>query len=230
MSDYISFEGVSKYYKVGAGRKTVLKTLTAEFPQQNVGILGANGAGKSTLLRMIAGVESPSSGTIRRHCRVSWPLGFAGSFNGSLSGAENCRFVARIYGEDTRRVEQFVGEFSELGAFFRMPFSTYSAGMRARLAFGISLAIEFDAYLVDEITEVGDEQFRERCRSYFKTKLRGANVIMVSHGLSSLRSYCDSGVVLHNGDLMFFNTLEAAIDVHQTILQSHANSLAEANA
>ncbi|MDX2266430.1 MAG: ABC transporter ATP-binding protein [Hyphomicrobiales bacterium] len=217
MSRSIVFNDVSKYFKVGGERKYVLKTVSGELPPRNLGILGANGAGKSTLLRMIAGTEPPSTGVIRRNCRVSWPLGFAGSFNGSLSGAENCRFVARIYGEDTRRVQRFVEEFSELGPSFREPFSTYSSGMRARLAFGVSLAIEFDTYLVDEITEVGDDHFRERCRSYFKTKLRDANVIMVSHGLLSLRSYCDAGVVLNKGDLYFFSDLEDAITLHQTL-------------
>jgi capsular polysaccharide transport system ATP-binding protein len=220
MRDGIEFDHVSKHYRLRGGRRVILRGLTLGLPRRNIGLLAANGAGKSTLLCMISGAEPPTGGRIRRHARVSWPLGFGGGFNNAMTGLENARFVARIYGEDVRRVLRFVAEFSELGDFFSMPVATYSAGMRAKLAFGVSLAIAFDIYLVDEITEVGDERFKERCRAHFKEKLKNANVIMVSHGLPSLRSYCDMGAVLADGELRLFDTLEKAIDVYRGQMQA----------
>lgn len=215
MTSVIRFENVTKFYRVRGTRKIILDGLNLELPPRNIGILGGNGAGKSTMLRLIAGSELPNSGRIRRMGRVSWPLGFAASFNGSLTGAENARFVARIYGQDPRKILDFVEDFSELGNFFYMPVSTYSSGMRARLAFGVSMSMEFDTYLVDEITEVGDQRFKQRCRQHFKTKLGGANIIMVSHGLTSLRSYCDMGIVLKNGQVYVFDDIEKAISEHE---------------
>jgi capsular polysaccharide transport system ATP-binding protein len=211
----IRLENVVKSYRLREGRKVVLRNLTATFPKTNVAILGANGAGKSTLLRLIAGTELPDSGVILREGRISWPLGFGGSFNGSLSGAENVRFVARIYGEDTERVLDSVAAFSELGEFFRMPVSSYSSGMRARLAFGVSMAVAFDYYLVDEITAVGDEKFRQKCLKAFKEKLADSRIIMASHSKATLKQYCEMGVVLHQGELSICDDLNEAIALHE---------------
>jgi capsular polysaccharide transport system ATP-binding protein len=211
----IRLENVVKSYRLREGRKVVLRNLTATLPKTNVGILGANGAGKSTLLRLIAGTELPDSGIILRHGRISWPLGFAGSFNGSLSGVENVRFVARIYGEDTERVLEFVETFSELGQFFRMPVSSYSSGMRARLAFGVSMAVAFDYYLVDEITAVGDDKFRQKCLTTFKEKLGNSSIIMISHSKATLKQYCEMGAVLHQGELTICDDLHEAIALHE---------------
>jgi capsular polysaccharide transport system ATP-binding protein len=211
----IHLENVVKWYRLREGHKVVLRNLTAIFRNTNVAILGANGAGKSTLLRLIAGTELPDSGTIRRQGRISWPLGFAGSFNGSLSGAENIRFVARIYGEDTERVLDFVAAFSELGEFFHMPVSSYSSGMRARLAFGVSMAVAFDYYLVDEITAVGDDKFRQKCLTTFKEKLAHSSIIMISHSKATLKQYCQVGAVLHEGELTFCDDLDEAIALHE---------------
>jgi capsular polysaccharide transport system ATP-binding protein len=211
----IRLEKVVKSYRLREGRKVVLRDLTATFPKTNVAILGANGAGKSTLLRLIAGTELPDSGVILRQGRISWPLGFAGSFNGTLSGAENVRFVARIYGEDTERVLDFVQAFSELGEFFRMPVSSYSSGMRARLAFGVSMAVAFDYYLVDEITAVGDDKFRQKCLTTFKEKLANSGIIMISHSKATLKQYCRVGAVLHQGELTMFDDLNEAIALHE---------------
>jgi capsular polysaccharide transport system ATP-binding protein len=211
----IRLEKVVKSYRLREGRKVVLRDLTATFPKTNVAILGANGAGKSTLLRLIAGTELPDSGVILRQGRISWPLGFAGSFNGTLSGAENVRFVARIYGEDTERVLDFVEAFSELGEFFRMPVSSYSSGMRARLAFGVSMAVAFDYYLVDEITAVGDDKFRQKCFTTFKEKLANSGIIMISHSKATLKQYCRVGAVLHQGELTMFDDLNEAIALHE---------------
>src|SRR5690606_21100756 len=131
----------------------------------NIAVIGRNGAGKSTLLRLVAGTLRPDRGEIRRHGRVSWPMGFSGAFHPALTGRQNARFVARIYGVDTDRLVADVADFAELGEFLDMPFQTYSAGMRARLAFGVSLAVSFDCYLVDEITAVGDAAFQDKCRA-----------------------------------------------------------------
>ena len=148
----ILFENVSKAYRSPKFTKVILRDFSMEFPTgRNIGLLGVNGAGKSTVLRMIAGTEYPDSGRIRRFTRVSFPLGFSGSFKGNLTARENCRFVARIYGLDTKAVERFVEEFAEIGKSFELPISTYSSGMRSRVSFGLSMAIDFECYLVDEI-------------------------------------------------------------------------------
>ena len=210
---------VSKSYKLGRGRKDVLRSVTLTLARRNIALIGQNGAGKSTLLRLIAGGELPDSGRILREGSVSWPLGFSGGFNRSTTGADNTRFVSRIYGQDTDRVLDFVRDFSELGAFFEMPVATYSSGMRARLAFGISMAVSFDWYLVDEITEVGDDRFKEKCRLAFKERRVDARIIMVSHSLATLRSYCDMAVVVHGGDVELYDDLEEGIAVHRQLMK-----------
>lgn len=211
----IEFIGVRKQYPTRDGYKMILRDLSIRFPKRNIAILGENGAGKSTLLRLIAGSERPDDGDILRHVKVSFPLGFAGSFNGSLTGNENARFVARIYGQDTDYMLDYVREFSQLGEHLSMPVRTYSSGMRARLAFGVSLAIDFDCYLVDEITAVGDSRFQKRSKAAFKTKLQHSNIIMVSHSNSTLRDYCDIGAVLHEGRLTIYDDLREAIGQHE---------------
>ncbi len=216
----IHFENVVKTYRLNRSRKVVFRNLTGGLPKANIAILGANGAGKSTLLRLIAGTEVPDSGRVVRQGRVSWPLGFAGSFNGSLSGAENTRFVSRIYGKDTEHVIDFVEEFAELGAFFHEPFSTYSSGMRARLAFGVSMAVAFDCYLVDEITAVGDAKFKEKCHRMFKDKLRTSSIVMVSHSMGTLRDYCDMGAVVRDGELYLYDNIKDAIAEHERIMRN----------
>jgi capsular polysaccharide transport system ATP-binding protein len=211
----ITLIDVRKQYPIPNGVKTILGDVSIKLPKRNIAILGENGAGKSTMLRLIAGSEQPDAGEIHRHVRVSFPLGFAGSFNGSLTGFENCRFVARIYGEDTDRVLEYVREFSQLGEHLSMPVRTYSSGMRARLAFGVSLAIDFECYLVDEITAVGDSRFQRLSKTAFKSKLERANLIMVSHSNGTLRDYCDMGAVLHEGQLTLYDDIKDAIDHHE---------------
>jgi capsular polysaccharide transport system ATP-binding protein len=207
---------VTKSYPVGGGRKFVMRNVSMTLPRgRSVGILGRNGAGKSTLLNMIGGRIEPDSGVIRRDVDISWPLGFRGVFQGSLTGAQNTRFIARIYGVDTEDLIASVTEFSELGAFMHEPVASYSSGMKARLAFGVSMGIDFDVYLVDEITAVGDSAFKKKCHQAFRERMGRADIVMVSHGVGALRKYCDAGIVLEDGAMTYFDDIEQAIEVHE---------------
>jgi capsular polysaccharide transport system ATP-binding protein len=208
----IELHQVSKWYPLAGRRHYVLRAVDCVLRRgQSVGILGRNGAGKSTLLRLIGGTEAPSAGRIVRRARISWPLGLSGSFQGRLTGRDNLRFVCRIYGQPIARVTAAVEEFSELGLHLDQPVGTYSSGMRARLAFALSMAIEFDAYLVDEITAVGDRAFREKCRAGVAEPPPRARVFMVSHEPATIRSHCDAAVVLEGGELVWYDDVEAAI-------------------
>jgi capsular polysaccharide transport system ATP-binding protein len=216
----IALDGVTKTYRTRAGRKTVLNNISAEFRAgHNFGILGVNGAGKSTLVRLLAGSEAPNRGVIRRYARVSFPLGFGGTFHGALSGRENVAFLARIYGARLRTVIDYVEAFSELGEYFEMPVNTYSAGMRARLAFGICLAIEFDVYLIDEVTEIGDQRFRRKCAEAFRERTLRSDIILVTHNVHTVRQYCDRGAVLANGELTLYDDIGTALHGYHRLLQ-----------
>jgi capsular polysaccharide transport system ATP-binding protein len=213
----IEFHHVAKAYRSAKATKVVLRDFSGEFPRgRNIGLLGVNGAGKSTLLRLIAGTEYPDRGRIRRRAFISFPVGFA-AFKGNLSGRENCRFVARIYGLDARSVERFVEEFAEIGKYFDMPIASYSSGMRSRISFGLSMAVDFECYLVDEALSVGDGLFRARADALFEAKRQRANLIMVSHNPSSIRRYCDMGAVLSKGELRLFEDLEDAVRHYEAI-------------
>ena len=211
----IEFRDVSKYYLTQHSRKVVVDHLTLRLPAgAKVGLLGRNGAGKSTMIGMIAGTVKPSAGTIRRRGSISWPLGFAGSFAPDLTGTQNIRFVARIYGIDTDALIDYVQDFAELGDFLDMPVRAYSSGMKARLAFGLSMGVSFDWYLVDEITAVGDTAFRRKSLSAFRERLDNAGLLMVSHATGTIRDYCNCGLVLENGRVRFYRDVEEAIAVH----------------
>jgi capsular polysaccharide transport system ATP-binding protein len=219
----IEFRDVSKHYLTPTGRKVVLDRLSLVLPTgAKVGVLGRNGAGKSTLLEMISGTNRPSSGEIRRHATISWPLGFAGSFHPDLTGAQNVRFVARIYGMDTEAMIDFVDDFAELREFMNMPLRSYSSGMKARLAFGMSMGVAFDWYLVDEITAVGDSRFRRKSLAVFKNRLKNAGLLMTSHATETIRSYCTSGLVLERGRARYFEDVEEAIAVHERNMRDAA--------
>jgi capsular polysaccharide transport system ATP-binding protein len=212
----IELRDVVKIYSTRLGPNVVLRGANAVFPPQtNVGIVGRNGAGKSTLLRLLGGVEHPDSGEVVREGRVSWPIGFGGGFHGSLTAEENCRFVARIYGEDVDRVTAFAKDFAELGAYFGEPMRTFSSGMRSRLAFGLSMAIDFDYYLVDEVTAVGDARFNAKCRQAFLERQARSSLIMVSHQLKTVQSYCTQVAVLSGGDLTFYPSVKEAAKAYQ---------------
>lgn len=217
----IRFEHLSKIFKTGLGQtKVVLSDSTFVFPSgRKIGLLGRNGTGKSTVLKMIAGTQDPSNGQIHRAGSVSWPIGYAGSFHRELTGAQNTRFIARVYGVDTDDLCDFVRDFSELGRYFDMPLKSYSSGMRARLAFGVSMGIPFDTYLIDEITSVGDARFRKKCLDVFQNKLQGASAIMVTHSLKMVRETCDCVAVLEAGQLHLFHDVIEGIGFHQSNLE-----------
>ena len=217
----ILFENVTKVYRTRAGEKHTLRKSSFAIPRgAAIGICGANGAGKSTLLRMIAGVEYPTSGRIHRSMSVSWPLGYSSVFQSTLAGLDNIRFIARVYGKNYAELVDEVEDFAQLGGYLRLPVNTYSSGMLARLAFGLSLAIEFDCYLVDEITSVGDARFQERCTQALAERRANGTLIMVSHSPETLRAYCTSGATIIDGHLTLFDTIDSAIEAH------HANQFA----
>ena len=208
----IELNDVHKCYGKGRHRRTIADGINVVFPPgRSVALLGRNGAGKSTLLKIIAGTMDADRGRVQVRGSVSWPVGFAGSFHPDLTGAQNVRFVARIYGVETEDLIAFVEEFAELGAHFRKPFRSYSAGMRARLAFGTSMGIHFDTYLVDEVMSVGDATFRKKSTKIFAERMAGSGSIVVSHNLRALRDMCNAGAVLENGRLEYFDDLSAAI-------------------
>jgi len=213
----IEFHNVAKAYRTRKTHKVILKNFSGEFPRdRNIGLLGVNGSGKSTLIKMIAGSEYPDRGRIRRRARISFPLGFA-AFKGNLSGRENCRFVSRIYGLETRSVERFVEEFAELGKYFDLPVNTYSSGMRSRVNFAVSMAVDFECYLLDEALSVGDGVFRARADAVFQAKRKQASLIVVSHSISTVRNLCDMGAVLSQGELRLYDDLEDAIKEYQRV-------------
>ncbi|WP_154720321.1 ABC transporter ATP-binding protein [Ciceribacter sp. T2.26MG-112.2] len=211
----IRLEQASKFVYARGTRKPILDGVSLVLKRgRSVGLLGRNGAGKSTLLRLFAGTIRLDAGRIVREGNISWPLGFQGSFQGNLTGEQNVRFVARIYGVDSDKLIDYVAEFAELGAFFRSPVATYSSGMKARLAFGLSMGVSFDYYLVDEITAVGDANFKKKCSEVFQTRLVDSDVVMVSHSTATIREYCDCGIVLEKGKLTYFDDVEDAIRAH----------------
>ena len=212
----IELRNVTKVYPTLHGVNVVLRSINADIPARtNYGIMGRNGAGKSTLLRILSGAEYPDFGTVTRKGRVSWPIGFAGGFSNALNGEENAKFVARLYGADVDEVIAFALDFSELGDYFSMPIKTYSSGMRARLAFALSMAIDFDVYLVDEVTAVGDSQFQRKCRRAFEERSNRSSVILVSHNLKTISNYCQRCAVLQGGDLTHFESVDEAAKVYE---------------
>jgi capsular polysaccharide transport system ATP-binding protein len=214
----IHLDNVFKFYKTDRHVKVVLDHVSTVFENGwSYALLGVNGAGKSTTLRLIAGTELPNAGRVRRTTRVSWPLGFGGGFHPLMSGRDNVHFVARVYGADPRKVANFVEEFSELGDYLDAPVKTYSSGMAARLAFGLSMAIEFDCYLVDELTAVGDVRFQARCEEAFAQRRKHADLIVVSHSMATVKAYCHRGAVLADGHMMMFGSVDQAIDVYHKL-------------
>jgi capsular polysaccharide transport system ATP-binding protein len=207
----ITLTDVSKSYKVHGGSRTVLDKINLEVGRGGkIGILGRNGSGKSTLVRLISGAENPTSGRISRSMSVSWPLALNGGFQGSLTGLDNLRFICRIYNTPFEPIVPFVEEFAELGRYIREPVKHYSSGMRARLAFALSLAVEFDCFLIDEVVAVGDQRFRERCQEELFVKRKNRAMIIVSHDPRFIKAHCERAGVLVSGKLHMFEHVNEA--------------------
>ena len=215
----ISIQNLTKYYPMrGGGLHYVMKNVSLEIPSnKSIGILGPNGAGKSTLLRMIGGAEAPNSGIIKTSSSVSWPLGLNVGFQGSLTGRQNVLFVCQINGlnkAETRQIIDAVLNFSELKEYFDMPVKTYSSGMRARLGFGVSINFDFDYYLIDELTSVGDAVFRKKASREFERIKKASSLIYVTHNLQLLRESCDSAIYLHDGKVTYYKDINDGIRVY----------------
>lgn len=213
----IVLERLTKIYRSRHVINTVFRDLNAVFPSNtSVAVLGRNGAGKSTLLRVISGAILPNSGRVLTDGNISFPIGLANSMHPMMTGAQNARFIARIYGADTDKVRAFVEDFAELGERFYLPVRTYSSGMQARLSFGINMALNFDTYLIDEVSAVGDANFKEKSEALFKLRMQNAGAIFISHSMPLVRRMCTIGAVLEGGRLDFYDDLEEAIWVHET--------------
>ena len=211
----IVLRNLSKTFVLEGHRKTVLDNVNAVFPSKvSVALLGRNGAGKSTLLKMISGAMDVSGGEILTDGQISFPVGYAGSFHPDLTGAQNTRFVARIYGVDTDALIAYVEDFAELGQSFHLPVRSYSSGMRSRLAFGVSMGINFDTYLIDEVTAVGDAAFKKKSRLVFQERMKSSGALFVSHSLGQVRDMCEAGAVLEGGQLHYYDDVRDAIAHH----------------
>ena len=220
----IELQSVTKYYPTPQGRKYVFRDLSFRFPPgASIGVLGPNGAGKSTLLRMLGGIETPNRGRILSDDLISWPVGLSGGFQGSLSGRDNVQFVCRMLGlggAAMRDRVEYVRDFAEIGEAFDRPVKGYSSGMRSRLAFGLSMAFDFDYYLIDEVMAVGDPIFRKKAAAVFREKLAGAGVILVSHNHKDIKDFCSTVVFLHNGHAAVYDDVDEGLAAFQELLKA----------
>ena len=215
----IKLQNLTKYYPSDLGHQYIFKDVNFDIPAgHNIGILGSNGSGKSTLFRILAGSEYPNKGKVITDKAISWPVALATGIHPEMTGRENTRFIGRINGvEDLALYEEKVKDFAELGIKYELPVKTYSSGMRSRLAFGCCIAIDFEVYLIDEATSVGDQKFRKKARNALLEKSKTANVIMVSHEIKEIEEFCDSAIILHQGELTFYPNLQEAITIYKTL-------------
>lgn len=215
----VRLHNICKKYPIRSGVRKILDNISFTLQKGNkLGILGCNGAGKSTLIRVVSGAELPSSGRVERKMSVSWPLALQSGFAGNITGVDNLRFICRIYGVPFDETLQKVEEFSELGVYMREPLSRYSAGMLARLAFAISMSVEFDCYLIDEISAVGDKRFNEKYKRMLFDEKKSSSLIMVSHFYGVINEYCDQAAVLDQGRLHQFEDIKEATKFYDNVL------------
>lgn len=217
----LKLDNITKYYQTKKGKHYVFKDLSFEFPENtDIGILGSNGAGKSTLLRLLGRIDIPNKGKVITDKKISWPIGLAGGFQGSLSARENISFVCQISGcnqAQTKEKIEKVREFADIGTHFDLPIKSYSSGMRARVAFGISLAFDFDYYLVDEVLSVGDQSFKQKSKQLFEEKRANANLLLVSHSPGTIKQMCDVVVVVNEGKLTYYPDIELGIEIYNKL-------------
>jgi capsular polysaccharide transport system ATP-binding protein len=215
----IEFQNISKGFWVRGKFQPVIRNLNLTLPSgRSLALLGRNGAGKSTLLSIVAGTMRPDTGQVVTDGTISFTVGYSGSFHPDMTGAQNTRFVARIYGVDTNELSDFVEDFAEIGRHFQMPVRTYSSGMKSRLAFGISMGIPFDTYLIDEVTATGDARFKRKSKGIFMERMKESSSIMVSHSMKDIRGFCDAGLVMHEGEIEVYDDIEDAIKRHEKLL------------
>ena len=214
----LTVRGLTKQYPLEGRTRTLFRDLSFDLPRDGrLALLGRNGQGKSTLIKIIGGVVEPTAGEVKWSMTSSWPLGFGGAFQGGMTGLDNIRFLARIYRRPAKELIEQVDEFAQLGKTLTMPVKYYSSGMRARLAFGLSLGIEFDCYLIDEVISVGDALFRRKCQEELFSKRAHRAFIIASHDLAFLRETCSRGIVIEDGHAKFFDDIDEAIGVYRAI-------------
>ncbi|MBL9057847.1 MAG: ABC transporter ATP-binding protein [Rhodobacteraceae bacterium] len=222
----IKLENVWKTFYVQGNARVVARDISVTFPKgRSIGLLGRNGAGKSTLLRLISGAMDPDRGKITIDGTLSWPVGFSGSFHRDLTGAQNARFVARVYGVDTDELLAFVADFSELGKQFYQPVNTYSSGMKSRLAFGISMGIHFDMYLIDEVTAVGDAAFQAKSEAILQDRMKTSGSIFITHSLDSVRRICSGVGILEDGKLTYFDDVNEGLEFHKENMKRRSDEV-----
>ena len=213
-------KNVTKSYLTPKGRRYVFRDLSLAIPPgKNIGLIGRNGAGKSTLMRLLGGADIPDSGSIVTDRSISWPVGLTGGFQGSMTGRDNIKFVCRIYGavgEAMREKVRYVQEFAEIGDWIDEPIKTYSSGMRSRVAFGLSMAFDFDYYLIDEVMSVGDAQFKRKCAKVFKEKLQNSNVVLVSHAMPEIKKLCDIVLLVRDGGIQVYEDIDEGIHAYKS--------------
>ena len=211
---------ITKSYLTPKGRRHVFRDLSLKIPaDKNIGLIGRNGAGKSTLVRLLGGADVPDSGTIATNKSISWPVGLSGGFQGSMTGRENIKFVSRVYGAvgDAMRAKvAYVEDFAEIGSWIDEPVKTYSSGMRSRLAFGLSMAFDFDYYLIDEVMSVGDAQFRRKCADVFAERLQKSKVVLVSHNMPEIKKLCDVVLLVRDGGVQIYDDVDEGIKAYNT--------------
>lgn len=214
----IRLRNLTKWYASPTGRRYVFRSLNFTFPEgANVGLIGRNGAGKSTLMRLLGGIDAPNEGRVDSEDRISWPVGLGGGFQGSLTARENAQFVCRVYGatgSEMRRKIAFVEEFAEIGDYFDLPVRSYSSGMKARLGFGLSMAFDFDYYLIDEVMAVGDAQFRAKSQAILEERLADASLILVSHNMADIQRHCDVVVLVDHGSAVLYEEVAEGISAY----------------